>query len=920
MTSSFSKAKWAKKAAVLSFSFVLTFGASVPAAFAEDPVGPNISNSINSSDPSSTDNTSSPNVADPQTEKSWTKIQDIKATGLITSLLDANGNTYTIVNDYYSSDHKGVAIYRNGDIEPLSKGDLPLIRSDNMSSFAEYKGVLYAAYRDTENDINAPLIIKRFINGTWEEVGVPLTDVRASNITLGAGNDRLYLAYTDSAVSEGLTIQSYSLGTDSSGSWGLLEGTSQGNNQHDVNYIKMQVVEGQPFIMYKVYEGVQSRLHFVTYASDSSDTVLIPTTKEVEIPSSVGEISYATDGLGMHAIYYMDSTQKPEQVLQIKTYTQTLNENNDAWVNAGSPEAVAKGGQSRKQIALAGGYLYAAYYSGEQQAPSVSKYNGSLWESLPNATLEGIPYQRYGIPALINATKDVVYVNYQYAVNMTVSTLTLRFGTPISETIPDPGTTPTPNPGTGGSDGGSGGDNPGTGGGTTPPVIITPTPNPTPNPTPVPTPVPTTSSPVPSVPSTSAPAPAASALLPVIVGGKNVSALSSAQTSNVGGVRMTNFKLDEVKILSELPNSGNGGIIVPLAESANKLTGEISGKLLGSLRQGNLPLTIRTPDFSVKLPASGLNVRSASGTADVDAVYNIEVSAPSEAETESLNKGIAERGGKRSDLTPLKFSLAAGAGAKEAWNDKFENYAEYSVKLPTGVSSAGLTGVTLNPDGTLKPLPTRIIEQDGEKYAVVKTLEGAGVSFMNAQSSYADTDNHWSRSAVEDLSARQILNGESSGQFAPNRPVTRAEFAAAVVRAYALYDRGTERSFKDVSASDWYAEAVRTAAQWNLINGQSDAGFAPDRTISREEAAAILGRAQSALTPDAAAGGSDSMQLGSFEDSGKVSDWSRSAVEQMVRQGVIRGYDGSLKPGSDVTRGETAAMLQCLLSRSGLID
>ncbi|WP_179218730.1 S-layer homology domain-containing protein [Saccharibacillus sp. O23] len=673
--------------------------------------------------------------------------------------------------------------------------------------------------------------------------------------------------------------------------------------------------------MYKVYEGVQSRLHFVTYASDSSDTVLIPTTKEVEIPSSIGEISYATDGLGMHAIYYIDSTQTPEQALQIKTYTQTLDENNDAWLHAGSPGLMAKGGQSGKQITFAGGYLYAAYNSGEQQAPSVSKYNGSIWESLPNATPEGIPYQRDGIPALINATQDVVYVNYQYAVGMTISTLTLRFGTPISETIPDPGTTPTPNPGTGGSDGGAGGDNPGTGGGSTPPVVITP-PTPDPAPTPNPTPAPTTSSPAPSTPSTPvpAPAPAASALLPVIVGGKNVSALSSAQTSNVGGIRTTNFKLDEAKILSELPNSGSGGIIVPLAESANKLTGEISGKLLGSLRQGNLPLTIRTPDFSVKLPASGLNVQSVSGTVDAAAVYNIEVSAPSEAETESLNKAIAERGGQRSDLAPLKFSLAAGAGANEAWTDKFENYAEYSVKLPTSAVSAGLTGVTLNPDGTLKPLPTRIVELGGEKYVVVKTLEGGGVSFMNAQSSYADTDNHWSRSAVEDLSARQILNGESTGQFAPNRPVTRAEFAAAVVRAYALYDRGTERSFKDVKASDWYAEAVRTAAQWNLINGQSDGGFAPDRTISREEAAAILGRAQSALTPDTAVGGSASMQLGSFEDSGEVSDWSRSAVEQMIRQGVIRGYDGSLKPGSDVTRGETAAMLQRLLSQSGMID
>ncbi|WP_172583058.1 S-layer homology domain-containing protein [Lysinibacillus sphaericus] len=46
--------------------------------------------------------------------------------------------------------------------------------------------------------------------------------------------------------------------------------------------------------------------------------------------------------------------------------------------------------------------------------------------------------------------------------------------------------------------------------------------------------------------------------------------------------------------------------------------------------------------------------------------------------------------------------------------------------------------------------------------------------------------NHWSKEAVNNLGSRMIINGVREGIFAPNQDITRAQFAAIIVRALGL--------------------------------------------------------------------------------------------------------------------------------------
>lgn len=65
---------------------------------------------------------------------------------------------------------------------------------------------------------------------------------------------------------------------------------------------------------------------------------------------------------------------------------------------------------------------------------------------------------------------------------------------------------------------------------------------------------------------------------------------------------------------------------------------------------------------------------------------------------------------------------------------------------------------------------------------------------------FSDIKNHANKAAIEELASRGIINGMSKDTFAPNKTMTRAEFAAIVTRALGLAAKDT-KAFTDVPSS-----------------------------------------------------------------------------------------------------------------------
>jgi len=178
---------------------------------------------------------------------------------------------------------------------------------------------------------------------------------------------------------------------------------------------------------------------------------------------------------------------------------------------------------------------------------------------------------------------------------------------------------------------------------------------------------------------------------------------------------------------------------------------------------------------------------------------------------------------------------------------------------------------------------------------------------------FPDIANHWSRRAVEVLAARQIVQGLSEDRFAPNAPLTRAEFAALLARSLKL--NGGKADFPDVTNGEWFAGAVGAAQTAGLLAGDGGS-FRPFDVVTREEMAVLLMRAYQKA---GGAAGVDGEKLPPYYDAAAVADWAKKAVAKAYGVGILTGYaDGNFAPAGKVSRAEAITALLRLMDKTGL--
>ncbi|WP_246608918.1 sugar-binding protein [Paenibacillus agaridevorans] len=169
----------------------------------------------------------------------------------------------------------------------------------------------------------------------------------------------------------------------------------------------------------------------------------------------------------------------------------------------------------------------------------------------------------------------------------------------------------------------------------------------------------------------------------------------------------------------------------------------------------------------------------------------------------------------------------------------------------------------------------------------------------------------WALEAIRELAARQIINGMSASTFAPGREITRAEFAALLVRAIGLAEVSGS-TFADVKPDAWYAGVVGAAAKAGLINGQGNNRFAPTAAITREEMAVILKRALEWQRKQAI----QASEAHSFADDAQISSWAREATKALAELGIMIGRsNNNFVPQAPVNRAEAAQAIYNYLKK-----
>ena len=179
---------------------------------------------------------------------------------------------------------------------------------------------------------------------------------------------------------------------------------------------------------------------------------------------------------------------------------------------------------------------------------------------------------------------------------------------------------------------------------------------------------------------------------------------------------------------------------------------------------------------------------------------------------------------------------------------------------------------------------------------------------LAADVTYADVAGTWSEEYVKRMTELELMEGRSTGSFAPNENMTRAELVLALYRLAGSPASGGKNPFGDVAGDAAYRDAVIWANEKGIASGRSQGVFDPSGDVQRQEIAKIL----NAFAADAV--GRKTLHnridvLSGYADAAQVSDWARESMNWAVASEFITGSGGKLNPRGAVTRAQMAAIL-----------
>ena len=276
---------------------------------------------------------------------------------------------------------------------------------------------------------------------------------------------------------------------------------------------------------------------------------------------------------------------------------------------------------------------------------------------------------------------------------------------------------------------------------------------------------------------------------------------------------------------------------------------------------------------------------------------NIETSASSlSLEIEDEKVIDASISGKTLTVTALRVGTSA------IWVKGSNNYADIKVTVtpqaekPTEESTEEPTEKPTE-EPTEKPTeePT---EEPTEKPTEIKPLP------------FKDVQSHWAKEDISILYNLNIVNGMDDVTFAPENPVTRAQFVTMLAKAFNLDSKSTISPFRDVKSTDWYFESVMAAFENGITKGDEGNNFNPGSLITRQDMATLAYRAAKAAGKEFK---TDDPVL--FDDHASISAYAVESVYAMRSASVINGMSEDIfEPLGNATRAQAARIISRLIS------
>lgn len=191
------------------------------------------------------------------------------------------------------------------------------------------------------------------------------------------------------------------------------------------------------------------------------------------------------------------------------------------------------------------------------------------------------------------------------------------------------------------------------------------------------------------------------------------------------------------------------------------------------------------------------------------------------------------------------------------------------------------------------------------------TLQNAAI----AQASLSDVQGNWAQSCITELTQRGIISGYPDGTFRPNNPVTRAEYASMVGKAFPRATRvRTATQFVDVPSSFWAYNAITYASQTGFLSGYPGNVFNPSQSIPRAQVLVSLASGLNYTPAQPVAS-----TLGLFADASAIPGYAQTGIAAATEKRLVVNYPDVrlLNPNQLASRAEVSAFLCQALTGTG---
>ncbi|MBE9200371.1 MULTISPECIES: S-layer homology domain-containing protein [unclassified Nodularia (in: cyanobacteria)] len=179
------------------------------------------------------------------------------------------------------------------------------------------------------------------------------------------------------------------------------------------------------------------------------------------------------------------------------------------------------------------------------------------------------------------------------------------------------------------------------------------------------------------------------------------------------------------------------------------------------------------------------------------------------------------------------------------------------------------------------------------------------------------SSDYWASPFIQALAQRNIISGFPDGTFRPNQPVSRAEFAAMIQKAFNQdpVRQITPEGFTDISPGFWANSAIQEAYQTGFMSGYPGNLFLPNQQIRKVEAIVALTTGLGLQTSDNPLGVVSTY----YTDASAIPNYALNNIAAATEANLVVNYPNvnQLNPLDPLTRAEASAILYQALVRQG---